>query len=54
MIITGVLVEIFTNEQYLVLFESFSLDVCSSNDNAMQRTMTASTVQGKMLLFPEI
>ena len=45
---TDVLVEIFTKEQY-----RFSLDACSSNGNAFLRTMTASKVQGKMLLFPE-
>lgn len=51
MIITGVLVEILTTEQYLVLFETFSLDACSSNDNAMQRSMTACKVPGKMFFI---
>ena len=48
---TGVVVEIFATEQYLVLFKTFSLDAWSSNDNAMQRSMTACKVPGKMLFI---
>ena len=44
-------VKIFTTEKYLVLLDSLSLDACSSNDNAMQRSMTACKVQGKMLFI---
>jgi len=40
-----------TTEQFLVLFETLSLDAYSSNDNAMQRTIAACKVQGKMLFI---
>ena len=48
---TNVLVEIFTTEQYLVLFETFCPDACPSNDNAIQRSMTACKVPGKMFFI---
>jgi len=46
---SGVVCRINTTVQFHVLFQTLSLDVCSFNDNAMQRTMAACKGQRNML-----